>query len=491
MAPLLNNDILLVVLRYCDRSTLRILMTVSRSLHEEATRSLLSDPLVLRDSHGGNSEAVMRFLSVDNGSRLSYIRDLDIQASSLSAKFNDLHLCFQSMTNLRRLFLQHAEALLSFHPELVDDFVAHEGIEELVAFDAGQVTCKMLRNMRSRLRRVRLTGMPSRPDATNPDPVEVLSQMRSSLEELHCTAHWNHTHSRTPYTIFPKLRKFSIEGITSPSTPRYADAFPALTHLSIVSNEAFLASDQPDFPCDQDLRSNHIRLQPTWPDLQEIVGDAGDVYNLGLRHHVPCLRMTVSWMMRMNCLLSPVLSDMRPVHLSLIMASTDSETSAFLTSREEHAYSLASLLGTHPAAAGIKCLELHANTSSYRSTEYCIAPLMKLLENVLATLRRLPLETLVIHWTSYIFREAMPSYHDEARNCFVHGLLEQVPSLNAAELHWHFRDDYWSQDEPVRVARAVRSSTSIESTAAVWGELRHWEAYKAMMEPSWAGIPWS
>ncbi|TFK82460.1 hypothetical protein K466DRAFT_500285, partial [Polyporus arcularius HHB13444] len=149
MAPLLHYDILLEVLRHCDSSTLCALMSVSRSLHEEAARLFLSDPVVLGECT--DLESVIRFISVDNGRRLPYVRDLDIQ---LLWQSEELHLCIGGMINLQRLNLNDAENLVENHPKLADAFAALEGIEQLVALNAGQLTCAMLRNMRSRLRSV-------------------------------------------------------------------------------------------------------------------------------------------------------------------------------------------------------------------------------------------------------------------------------------------------------------------------------------------------
>ncbi len=475
MAPLLHHDILLEVLRHCDSSTLCALMSVSRSLHDEAARSFLSDPVVFGECT--DLESFIRFISVDNGRRLPYVRDLDIQ---LLWKSEDLHLSIGGMINLQRLNNNDAENLVENHPKLADAFAALEGIEQLVALNAGQLTCAMLRNMCSRLRSVRLTGILYPRDA-KPDPVEALSGMTSSLEELECAVNWSHTHSDAPYPVFHKLRKFSIEGIVSPSTPRYAAAFPALTHLSILSRQALESvwrEARPRFPADLYLRRNNMGLSHTWPLLQEISGDAGDVYNLGLRHPVPCLRLKARWAHQADSLLSTLLRDMRPLHLSLTVP--DPKKAEVLSGGEEDARALASMLSIQSAATSIRCLELHTTSSrTIWSTQHRAAPLSGLLvstprckfvvrtdaklsqESVLVSLRWLPLDTMVIHWTLELYTdgERLPSYHVEERTRFVQGLLQRVPSLKTAELHWHVRmmDDYINWDEPVKVVRAARS----------------------------------
>ncbi|TFK84914.1 hypothetical protein K466DRAFT_208508 [Polyporus arcularius HHB13444] len=231
----LHYDILLAVLRYCDRSTLCALIGVNRSLYEGAAISLLREPVVIREL-GTKLAAVIQFISADNGRRLPYIRNLQIEVLWLSTTSEDpLHIHVEGMKNLRRLTLRHPEVLLSRHPQLASAFAALEGVEEFAAIYAGQLTCTMLRSMRSRLRRVWLDGNTSL--KALPDPVEMLSQMLPSLEQLECGALWIHTPSVALYPIFPNMRKFHIEGIRSPITSRYADACPGLTHLSIVSPE--------------------------------------------------------------------------------------------------------------------------------------------------------------------------------------------------------------------------------------------------------------
>ncbi|RDX52631.1 hypothetical protein OH76DRAFT_1400439 [Lentinus brumalis] len=446
----LHYDILLAVLRYCDRSTLCALIGVNRSLYEGAAISLLREPVVIREL-GTKLAAVIQFISADNGRRLPYVRNLQIEVLWLSTTSEDLlHIHVGGMKNLQRLTLRHPEVLLSRHPQLASAFAALEGIEEFAAIYAGQLTCIMLRSMRSRLRRVWLDGNTTL--KALPDPVEMLSQMSPSLEELECGALWIHTHSVAPYPIFPNMRKFHIEGVRSPITSRYADAFPGLTHLLIVSPEGDILQGivQTAGP---DPHPHNIGPRPTWRALREVVGATIDVYHLGLRHHVPCLRVEVSRLMQDEVsFLSTVLDNLRPVNLSLSMPT------AFLSGTDKDGHSLAALLST-PAAMGLSCLELYA--ACFSGERSCVAELPNLLENPLTAARRLSLGTLVIHWTS---RLAMTPSDAEESIRFVNHLLEQVPSLKTAELRSHCRYDIYSlhDDRPFEVTRAVRPERAWE-----------------------------
>ncbi|KAI0361810.1 hypothetical protein OH77DRAFT_1516724 [Trametes cingulata] len=116
--PVLNLDILLVVIEFCDRRTKSRLSRAWKILHERAARYLLDGKVEIHSHERLNS--LYRFLSVDGYHRIRFLRDLEVWGTYTEnppASFGrQLISILQHSSHLEALSLVHAEDLVEVCP---------------------------------------------------------------------------------------------------------------------------------------------------------------------------------------------------------------------------------------------------------------------------------------------------------------------------------------------------------------------------------------
>ncbi|RPD56451.1 hypothetical protein L227DRAFT_259069 [Lentinus tigrinus ALCF2SS1-6] len=328
----LNYDILCAITYWADRRTCVSLMRTCKGLNKAAAKSVLQPSGGIYIWTERNTVLFHRFLHADP-SRFQHVRELHLGFKRMSPEALDGLLDdLRRMERLKTIGLTNADATLENFPALADALAKLTSIQRLeICSIEGDTVRIFLSQTQADLISIRLEwdtvadGGIQRLTSRWADyhPVPLLARWTASLEELTCDPLFFCQTDLPQFTeVYPKLRRLSLVGNSWPFIATFIRPYPNLARLAVDSdhdhfdiNKHFLD----DFL--HTHRAFNIQSQEDedggviWPHLEELVGNAIDLYGLGLTCRVR--RVHIDGFVYPEDLefLLPVLAYAQPQHL--------------------------------------------------------------------------------------------------------------------------------------------------------------------------------
>lgn len=340
-SPVLNDDILMEVLRACPRSDCSRFMRTSRFFYMHGFKTLLSDTVDL-----ATEEDVSRFfsyLSKPEGARFQSVRSLhfDLSVDLKEEAARALTVALPSLSNLDELSISCVEDFLSSDAGLSDALAMLTSIRNIRLSYIGPLALKMLQSLRSKLVSATL-GFDSN---FNEDegffdllpleewptyhPTVLLAHSQSTLEVL-VSYRWDTDPDiiPRPTIVYPKMYRLHLERPLLPLSVSLIRAYPNLAQLLLFDSVPRHSSS--NHLRYSDRRSLNISQQEvsgtTWEELGKYRGTLVDLYMLGLTCPIAEVDL-LDWQGEALYMLDPVLFDARPRRLTLKQRSWELEDS--------------------------------------------------------------------------------------------------------------------------------------------------------------------
>ncbi|RPD71406.1 hypothetical protein L226DRAFT_174961 [Lentinus tigrinus ALCF2SS1-7] len=334
----LNYDILCAITYWADRRTCVSLMRTCKGLNKAAAKSVLQPSGGIYIWTERNTVLFHRFLHADP-SRFQHVREIHIGFERMSPEVLDGLL--DDLTRMERLEtvgLPNADTTLENFPPLADAIAKLTRLQRLeIRSLEGDAARRLLSQMKADLNSIRLLwfhvedgtsrvfpwDLRARLRLANNHPIPLLARWRASLKELTCNSWFFCQNDLPQFTqVYPKLRRLSLVGNSWPFVAPFIRTYPNLTRLSVNSAHDYFYINKHFL--DEFLhthRAFNIQSQEDedggviWPHLEELVGNAIDLYGLGLTCRVR--RVHIDGFVYPEDLefLLPVLAYAQPQHL--------------------------------------------------------------------------------------------------------------------------------------------------------------------------------
>ncbi|RPD54432.1 hypothetical protein L226DRAFT_268874 [Lentinus tigrinus ALCF2SS1-7] len=331
----LLEDVMYIIMSFSDRPTVSRMMRTCRTLHRGGVPHILRDDVNLCLS--SLDESFFQFLLANLDRRLRYLRGLSISPGRFSSErhisrhiqdgvpemLNSLFTILATIgTNFTRLELYDAEDIFQLHPRLPDTLASLTELEEVKMSSAGSLSCKMLRNLQSRLFFAEISLLDDGDDQAltfqDKIPATLLQGSRTTLKHL-SISDVNTTPSGPRYN---NLTVLEIVNTYAFITQHYVRTFPGLMKLYI--SDSFI-KDARNLEQLRAIREANIMQQDcmgTWKSLCTYAGPLGIMYALGLTCRITRLQLDDTDDHGFDHrILSAVLSTARPSHLTIMLES--------------------------------------------------------------------------------------------------------------------------------------------------------------------------
>ncbi|EIW57314.1 uncharacterized protein TRAVEDRAFT_48355 [Trametes versicolor FP-101664 SS1] len=300
LAPVLNYDILLEVMKMCERPDCSRFMRTCRFFHTHGFEALLSHDI--STSTEEDLTRVLAFLRKDPDKRFKFVRSMQFDFPELTDTATlELADALRRMVNLTALSIQYSEDIILSEPEpaLFDAIAALTSLRELDLHYAGEHSIRLLQSLRSELVEVNvhildMTDCTCFFDTVPADdrplyhPAVLLQHSRSTLQELF-TYEWymDADTPPDPTLVYPQMWRLDLERSLFPCTLPLINAYPNLTHLCFHTGESehqqYLQSKIEAYDTRHALNVSQQQASVrTWESLHEYSGSLVDLYLLGL-----------------------------------------------------------------------------------------------------------------------------------------------------------------------------------------------------------------
>ncbi|PIL30611.1 hypothetical protein GSI_07312 [Ganoderma sinense ZZ0214-1] len=275
------------------------LIATCRVLYHEGPKIALKKAVII--STEKQLALFLKFLLADNSSRCRYLKQLELRPCfSEQDAVQELVETVPLLTSLEYLKLFEVDALLDLHPNLLSAFCALTTLRHINFTGLKADACGFLSGIRSPLISASFDFLPedgqklwydlSDDEWVQFHPANLLGNFAPTLEELQCVAWYTDYETVTPTTVFPNMRKLSIELHEFPlRIDPFIRAFPHLTDLR-------LNTDYHSGRYSDDMRNSHVtnvaqQLDPvsscgTWEHLEHVRGCLFDIYAVGITFHI-------------------------------------------------------------------------------------------------------------------------------------------------------------------------------------------------------------
>ncbi|KAI0764522.1 hypothetical protein BD413DRAFT_166985 [Trametes elegans] len=331
--PHLNIDILLHILSFADKHTIRRLMHTSEMFHRHGARYLLQDDVKIHTECNSQVMSFTQFMLCRDRRghyyRLPFLRSLKLQRGcanrgrdthpeSSTLAGSSLQLLFTMLArtgNLLKLSIIDAEGILAMHPKLSEAVAALETLEDLSVCLVGKEGVRMLTALQSSLVRATIymcSGSGEDTAGLERDPTCLLSHSSSSLRGL-CIGS---TSVGASSLCLPNVRQLVLEwGTMASPLQYYIRAFPNVRDLE-VRDESSESEENIEY---LDTQRAHNLATHSWPSLDRLRCSISHLYLLGIPGHICCLEIydTDVFCLRIPGLLDTLLECARPRFLQL------------------------------------------------------------------------------------------------------------------------------------------------------------------------------
>lgn len=301
LAPVLNYDILLEVMKMCERPDCSRFMRTSRFFHTHGFEALLS-----HDISTSTEECLTRilaFLRKDPDKRFKFVRSMQFDFPELTNTATlELADALRRMVNLTALSIQYSEDVILSDPEpaLFDAIAALTSLRELDLEYVGEHSIRLLQSLRSELVEVNVHILDMTdyqnffdymiPAGDRPlyHPAVLLQHSRSTLQELSSYGWYMDADTPPdPALVYPQMRQLDLECSLFPCTLPLINAYPNLTHLRFHTGESeheqYLKPEIEAYDARHALNVSQQQASGrTWESLHEYSGSLVDLYLLGL-----------------------------------------------------------------------------------------------------------------------------------------------------------------------------------------------------------------
>ena len=249
MTPLLNLDVLYVIISHASWEALTALMLTSRLLNREAAKHMLRHPdletTILIDARGDRHVmSFINFLSADGG-RCHYLRSLALGGGAVTPRVMEaLSDVIHQAINLQSLGLIRAETSLNTYPGMISTLASLCKVEFLLLSSAGLLACQLLKAAHWPLRRVKVINPQADKkvdtiNLLNPMICPTLSELvlqgwtyrgplplplHHRLRRIVLVQHWSPVDILA--TLFPSVKELVIRPMESPMETRRAPTIP-------------------------------------------------------------------------------------------------------------------------------------------------------------------------------------------------------------------------------------------------------------------------
>ena len=329
--PLLNFDILFVIMGFLDLQDTSRMMRTCWTMYRGGSKYLLDD---VRIHSEGHAISFCYFMFAEKRFRFRYLRHLTLLLGSISEPVARTLIAVlrRAVSHLEVLNLSPSDPFLDSATDLPDAVASLTSLRSLSVSLADITTCVMLSKLHAPISRLNLEYVPSldeygasfveraNEEAVVIHPLTVCSAFSSTLEELHFT--FEHYLERIPRPrsapVYPRLRTLRLDEDWLDISP-YIAATPCVTKLILQGvTDPLYDTLQMDPELMSDIREDNKQAQladGSWTCLQELDAELLMAYLCGLICQVP--RVTLSHINLHNArLLRKVLRDVRPTWLT-------------------------------------------------------------------------------------------------------------------------------------------------------------------------------
>ncbi|KAM5530678.1 hypothetical protein V8D89_015650 [Ganoderma adspersum] len=309
------------------------LMTTCQFLYHEGAKIALKRPVAVRNTKQLTS--FLKFLRAENLSRCRHLRQLELWACYPEPDLaQELVETIPLLGNIRHLRLYSVEDILEPYPALLSAFAGLTSLRHIELYGAGGVACELLSTLRAPLITASIDFLGDSDERifdhldfdewAKYHPTRLLANFAPTLEELQCIAWYTTTEPVFPGTVYPNMRRLSIELHDFPlRMDAFARAFPNLTDLRVRTEYHGGDIAHADLEGIQASRDTNLsawqQLGGTWRNgLEHFSGCLVDLYAVGLA--CPIRRVTIVDALPdgpSTDMLATVLRAARPVHLKL------------------------------------------------------------------------------------------------------------------------------------------------------------------------------
>ncbi|EIW56531.1 uncharacterized protein TRAVEDRAFT_73070, partial [Trametes versicolor FP-101664 SS1] len=345
--PLLNDDVLLHIISFCDtmdRQTVCTLIRTSRLFHHAGARYLLVDGVSLCNEQ---VESFIQFMIADGDHRFPLLRTLTLSATTLPLFTG--YILAQLFHRLARkgalcsLKLDDAESLLRSHPELPYAIAELPKLKSLCMYQSGRHGGTLMKLLRSELVYANL-GTPYQvfmgrdddgqiedredadaavvdndgPSQGDDDLITALHQSCQSLRELRMTFASDYSQAQT--LVFPNLTSLTLHAglLDAPVTGYFSCMFPNLKEFEVYT---FNPDHKPfgilDFADRRDDNMDNQAECKRWRTLRYYDGTLEALFSLGIECRIDWVKLKSEDSALDPFMLSEALQEARPVHLCL------------------------------------------------------------------------------------------------------------------------------------------------------------------------------
>ena len=273
MAPLLNLDVLYVVISHASWDTLPTFMLTSRLLNREAAKRMLRHPYLERaiqiDVRGDRHVmSFVRFLRADGG-RYHYLLSLALGGGEVSpGVMEELSDVIRKAVNLRSLGLIKADTSLNTCPGVFSALASLRKVEFLLLSSAGQLASQLLKTAHWPLRRVKLIQAPT---DKKTDAINLLHPMICpTLSEL-VLQEWIYR-GPLPLPLHYRLRRLVLVECWSP-VDIWATLFPSVKELVVRPIETHNAPTIPRKPLPPSPPQSIFDIHNATAERNRLLGD--------------------------------------------------------------------------------------------------------------------------------------------------------------------------------------------------------------------------
>ncbi|KAH9846051.1 hypothetical protein C2E23DRAFT_854768 [Lenzites betulinus] len=296
--PVLNNDVLLIIMSFCDAPTVLRFVLICRAIYRAGAKYIMSGRQVfIRDQRSFDS--FISFLLAHSTGVLYHLHSMHLAVKTVDPCANLFGSILRGSPNLHSLYICHTRDLFASHPDLFDAVTHMPSLRHLALYRCGKLE---LLGSTSWLVSLTVTYINPDPFLDSLDdregvlhhPMFLCAPLQFKLEELdiqYSRRYGAHFYN-APY-VFHKLKKLTLyDG--APYIRGYLSAFPNLTHLTITCDHRPWADIDhfiQDWEEHRELNLGAQELDGSWTQLEHLTADVCALYLLALS--CPVARLTI------------------------------------------------------------------------------------------------------------------------------------------------------------------------------------------------------